>query len=70
MDSHKSSLEEWADTESRFYLLYLHFAAEAVQVGQTDLIKVVSGCRMGALPYLLMATSPSLSAPADGSDSA
>lgn len=70
MESHKSSLEEWADTESRFYLPYLHFAVEAVQVGQTGHIKVGSGCRLGALLYLLMAASPSLSAPADSSDSA
>lgn len=66
MESHKSALEEW--TENPSYLLHLYFTAEAVQVGQSKHFKVGSGCHLGPLFNLLMATSPSLLAPAKGSD--
>lgn len=68
MESHKSALEEWTDTENPSYLFHLYFTAVAVQVGQSEHIKVESGRHFGPLLNLLMATSPSLLAPAKGSD--
>lgn len=68
MESHKSALEEWTDTENPSYLLQFYFTAEAAQLGQSEDLKVGSGRHCGPLLNLLMATSSSLLALAKGSD--